>query len=325
MLEITESEIIKKLKEQISKDYILTIDFGYTNFAIEKWWQNQDKNKSFHLLKLSLISVIISNLKQEDLNNCEKLGKNNIVGVCITNLFKKDDEKLSLLVHEALSDLFRLQDINYEYEEHKALYLKLSGVSYSEWGNGSGEISPHSDDLYEDTDTNFLSLTTCRDETKTPTSVLFPRDLLKDFSDNELYILLNMQVKFISGKNVAIQKTKQRKLIEYCNDEGFHFAFDFRIDNDNGPRMVAVDPKNNYLIDKMRKNISKSTPIKSMALTGTFLIIVNAKVMHARKQLNINKNFFKLYSESSISNAPRLFFRSKGPKILYPQCEKLIA
>src|SRR5690606_1368859 len=102
-------------------------------------------------------------------------------------------------VHEALADLFHLTDIKYDYEEHKALYLKPSAEKYREWGNGHGDITPHSDDLYENLNVDYLALTVCRDVTKTPTAYYFPSDLLCDLSDEEVHELLTMQAMFISG------------------------------------------------------------------------------------------------------------------------------
>jgi hypothetical protein len=220
---------------------------------------------------------------------------------------------LARIVHETISDLFGLNDIKYPYEDHKNIYLKPGGENYRDWGNGFGEITPHSDDLYEDLNTDFLSLTVCRDNTNTPTEIYFPKDVLFNFDDEEIARLFDLKVKFISGKNVAIQKSRERNIIEYSPVGGFKFYLDFRIDTDVGERMVPVNSKNTSLIEKMRRNILSCVPEKSATKTGTFTIVANYKVLHARAEMQIDRAIaIKIANQKDYSFAPRLLFRNKG-------------
>ncbi|WP_143531333.1 hypothetical protein [Rodentibacter rarus] len=221
---------------------------------------------------------------------------------------------MSLLVHESLSDIFNLMDIKYPYEDHKALFLKKSAHEISEWGNGSGDISLHSDDLYEDISSDYLSLTTCRDLSNTPTSYLQSKDILDLLTDNELDILLNIEANFISGKNVNGLKLKKARIVEPCKERGFLSRLDFRIDNVNGQRMtIANDTPSKEEIFVFEKLFEIAKNIKSHAIDnrlGTFLIIDNYKVLHARSSV-------KHYPSSGYDHpkdAFRLLYRSKGPR-----------
>lgn len=195
-------------------------------------------------LKTQLINIFLTYLHTEDIFHFDKVGMTNGgAAVCIKNVFSLDSPKLAITVHEALADLFHLTDIKYEYEEHKALFLKPSAEKYREWGNGHGDITPHSDDLYENLNVDYLALTVCRDITKTPTSYYFPSDLLCELNDEEIGELLTMQAVFISGKNVSGLKERVRHVVECSDLYGFHFSLDFRIDSQNGERMRAINGK----------------------------------------------------------------------------------
>lgn len=308
---------ISFFKESISQEKVINLNFEYLSGLIEDCWDDI-KNLTPIYAKFQLIHLLLNNIRSNDLFYFDKLGTNNISAVCITNIFNKDCHKLSLVVHEAFSELFSLNDIKYPYEEHKKLYLKPNGMRYKDWGNGYGEITPHSDDLYEDLDVDFLSLTVCRDETNTPTIFYFPRDILHNFTDTELLRLFEMRVKFISGKNVEILKTKERNIIIYDPDQGYKFFLDFRVDSDIGERMLPVKSVDKALIDKMRDNVLSCPYISSEARAGTFLIIANHKILHARAQMQISR---KIATKSAryihYSSTPRLLYRSKGQDSKY--------
>lgn len=238
--------------------------------------------------------------------------------ICIKNIFKKDCPKLSLTVHEALSELFHLTDIQYEYEEHKTLHLKYSATDYKDWGSGYGEITPHSDDLYENLNVDYLSLTICRDNTKTPTKCFFPKEILRNFSDDELFRLKNVKANFKSGKNVDILIQRIRNVLEYSEKYGFRFFLDFRVDNITGKRMVACNMEDQFLFDKMSEAIEDCPYETSIPETGTFFIVANYKVLHARAQMGIEKKIAIQFSQTpSLINTPRLLYRSKGPRKEY--------
>ncbi|MCE2706750.1 MAG: hypothetical protein LW807_06715 [Proteobacteria bacterium] len=303
------------IREELNKENVITLDFEYLTEKIEKWWFYRNITFSNHLLKLQLISLLLDNFKNEHIKYFDKLGRNYISAICITNVFSVDNYILALIVHEAMCEIFHLNDIKYNYEDHKALFLKPTGENYRDWGNGYGEITPHSDDLYEETPTDFLALTVCRDITKTPTSCYLPKDLLTNFNDDEISCMLDMKVKFISGKNVQIVKQLERNIIEYDKINGVRMFMDFRVDNHTGERMIAMNPKYQKIIDKMRDKILECKPIYSVPETGTFLIIANYKVLHARAILNMNKSLAREVSLNPNFNiTPRLLYRSKGSR-----------
>jgi hypothetical protein len=203
---------IAELRSEISKERIVFLDFQYLCSEVEGWWERQDKNQVENALKAQLITLILQHTNSEDRSYFDKVGMSNIAGVSIINIFQKDDHRLALIVHEALSEIFHLRDIEYAYEEHKTLFLKPKGENYKDWGSGYGAIAPHSDDLYEDIDTDYLSLTVCRDLTKTPTHFYFPKDIISNFDDDELSRLLDVRCLFTSGKNVQLKKEGKESL-----------------------------------------------------------------------------------------------------------------
>lgn len=155
------------IRNEINKEYLLTLDFSYLTKLVESWWKKTEKSYQFHILKIQFQNLLINNIKKEDFYYFDKIGlaKYHISAICIKNIFNTASRKLAFVAHEAISELLHLNDLKYPYEEHKLLYLKPEGIKYEEWGNGLGKITPHSDDLYEKIDTDFLSLTTCSEET----------------------------------------------------------------------------------------------------------------------------------------------------------------
>ncbi|WP_237886822.1 hypothetical protein [Pseudomonas sp. PGPR40] len=304
-------------REKISKEKTITLDFGYLTGVVESWW-NKNNHQETHILKTQLVNLFLTYLRAEDTFYFDKVGlANGCAAVCIKNVFSLDSPKLALTVHEALADLFHLTDIKYEYEEHKALYLKPFAEKYREWGNGHGDITPHSDDLYENLNVDYLALTVCRDITKTPTAYYFPCDLLCDLNDEEMHELLTMQATFISGKNVSGLKKRVRHVVKFSELYGFNFSLDFRIDSENGERMRATDG-GQHVLDKIRAGLPNARCHVSTAETGTFLIVANHKILHARPMLNIDASEAREQAHTSTFNTtPRLLFRSKGPRKHY--------
>ena len=314
-------------REKISKEKTIILDFSYLTGVIESWWK-KNNNQDTHVLKIQLVNLFLTYLRTEDTFHFDKVGLANggAAAVCIKNVFSLDSPKLALTVHEALADLFHLTDIKYEYEEHKALYLKPSAEKYREWGSGHGDITPHSDDLYENLNVDYLALTVCRDITKTPTAYYFPGDLICELNDEEIRELLTMQAVFVSGKNVSGLKERVRHVVEFSDIYGFQFALDFRIDSQNGERMRAING-GQHVLDKIRAGLPNAKNHVSTAETGTFLIVANHKILHARPMLNIDANEVRQQANTSTFNTtPRLLFRSKGPrKQYYPLDETTVS
>jgi hypothetical protein len=304
---------LQHFKNSINNEHIISLNFDYLSPFVEIWWAAHNRSTPLHIAKFQLISLILENCNEQHRHYFDKLGTPGISAVCVNNIFKNDCPQLSLVVHEALSELFALTDIKYPYEEHKNLYLKPGGEYYKDWGNGYGEITPHSDDLYEDIDADFLSLTVCRDQTKTPTVFYFPKDILHNFTDAELLRLLKLKAKFISGKNVGILKTRERHVIELNEKQGYKFHLDFRVDTDIGERMLPLNYQDKLLLDKMRANIATCPYKESTPKTGSFLIVANHKILHARGQMRMDRRLAsKLAKKSDFFSTPRLLYRSKG-------------
>jgi hypothetical protein len=301
------------IRKQISNYQIINIDFSYLATKIEAWWRDRDRKLSNSALKFQLINLIISEINDEHAICFEVLGIENIAGITINNIFNKDDPLLGLVVHEALADMFHLSDILYPYEQHKFLYLQSGGDKYKNWGGGSGEIDPHSDDLYEDINTALLALTVCRDQYQQPTLVYLHSDIIKLLNDDELLLLAQMQARFISGKNVSIQKTRVRNIMAQDARYGYQIALDFRIDEQKGARMSALGRLEQQVLDKIKNNINDLQANQVNSQTGTFTILDNYKALHARSNLGYSKEQINQFTgKISAYNTPRLLYRSKG-------------
>lgn len=303
------------IRQVIQQENVINLDLSYLSPKIELWWCLNKDNSLTHLSKLSLISLILSNIKPDDAFYFDKVGMNGVSGVCATGIFDNDDFRLAHVAHEALSEIFFLKDIEYSYEDHKALFLKPGAEKYRDWGNGYGEITPHSDDLYEDLPTDILALTVCRDLTNTPTRCYMMKDVFKYLLDSDIETLMISHAIFKSGKNVTGHKQRERPLLEYSAELGVQVNLDFRIDTDRGERMVPIGIECEQVIKKLRDTILDCEPVFSVSKTGTFFAVANNKVLHARSVMNLDKSTVELISKtSSFSNTPRLLYRSKGPR-----------
>lgn len=304
---------LHSIRKHIADYQIINIDFSYLATKIEAWWQDRDRKLNNSALKFQLINLIMSEINDDHKACFEVLGMGNIAGITINNIFHKDDPLLGLIVHEALSDMFHLSDILYPYEQHKFLYLQSGGANYKNWGGGSGEIDPHSDDLYEDINTALLALTVCRDQYQQPTLVYLHSDIIKLLNDDELLLLAQMQARFISGKNVSIQKTRVRNIMTQDTRYGYQIALDFRIDEQKGARMSALGRFEQQVLDKIKNNIQDVHAHPVISQTGTFTILDSYKALHARSNLRYsNEQITQFTSKISAYTTPRLLYRSKG-------------
>jgi hypothetical protein len=307
------------IRSHLMKEAVVRLDMGYLSHSLHDWY-----NKQTHSLDLApivyiqnLMTLLLAQINKDDLQLLRQVGyQNGPAALILESLFlEKMPSPMVYLIHESLSSIAGLLDIQYPYESHKLLYLKNSTVKYKEWGNGLGDISPHSDDLYESVSADLLSLTVARDDTQTPTDFYLASDLLLTLTDDDLEQCFNLNYSFISGKNVDGLKQNKRKLLAYSDDYGFECAIDFRTDQDNGARMRAMDDASAIVLNKLKKSLSSIPKYATNALPGTMVILANKKVLHARSELH---QHCSLDASQSLTpqSAPRLLFRSKGPRYL---------
>jgi len=303
------------IRQFIQQEKIILLDLSYIAEKIEHWWTDNKHGTYTHLTKLSLIGVIQSNIKPDDYYYFDKVGMNGISGVCVTGVFDIDDFRLAHIVHEALSEFFLLKDIDNSHESHKSIFLKTDAEKYSNWSCGYGEIMPHSEGLYDSASPDIVALTVCRDLTNTPTYCYMMKDIFEDISDVELEVLLNSRAKFTSGRNTSGCKECIRPILEVSEQSGVIMNLDFRIDINNGSRMLPIGNKSGEIINKLRETFLNCKPFHPSTNAGTFLAIANNKVLHARPRINLDKKLAELASQTStFTNTPRLLYRSKGPR-----------
>ena len=305
------------IRSEIEKEQIVSVDLSYLADGVEAWYRNVDKKKHTEQLKTELKHYLFDNLQAKHLAYTTMLGMrgHGIAGVCLTNIFSTADVQLAYLVHEAISDIFYINDIIYPYDNHKALYLKNTGRQFKEWGNGLGEITPHIDDPYEALSADLLSLTICRNISGINTRCYFPKDLLAILNEEELNRLTNMTATFISGKNIdAFVKHHEQAIVNVDDRNGITFNLDFRVDDVNGKRMLVDDPNDEKIIEKLRNHLPKCNYFAPDLTTGACLIIANKKLLHGRSKLEVVE---ELPDNITVFNAPRLIFRSKGPRRRY--------
>lgn len=330
-----------RIRSSAAREDLIMIDASefHLDEEIERWWQDQEISDGrataiehdFRARNSQLMegceALIAKNFPEEHRWLFDKIAEHRgerdkvVAATCITNLFHTPDERLARIVHEALSDLFYLKDIKYPYENHKALYIKPEGLNVRAWGNGKGDITPHSDDLYEETATTLLSLTVAKDETKTPTLFYQTKHILEGLDDAEIIRLRGMKAKFISGKNVeGVVKANYRQVLGYDEaKDDVTMAMDFRVDDKVGARMMLEGRmclrSDSAIMTKIQDNLGNIDPIHSVPVTGTFLIVANMKGLHARQEIEINEEQIARVLTGNIENAVRLLYRSKGPKI----------
>jgi len=306
-----------KIRKSSEKETVEIIDCSYMAETIDKWWEKPENEETSTETKIKQLSALLQTKLHSDHEILfAKVGRvgHYLSGAVMTGLFTIPNKELALIVHESLSNLFGLQDIKYPYEDHKMLYIKPEGLNYKEWGNGKGEITPHSDDLYEKIDTDLLALTVAIDKTKTPTQFFQAKDILKIINDEELEDLQKIEADFISGKNVSGLKTKTRKIVDYDseNDET-KIALDFRIDKNTGQRMIPRLRSQQALLKKIENGLTDCAHISSVPETGTFMIFANLKGLHARTEIHLEESYVQGIMIDPVKYSPRTLFRSKGP------------
>ncbi len=304
--------LVKKIREEAEKEKVVTLDCAYMKPFIEEWWAKSKHNISIET-KEQLKNLLLEKFKNEEPFKLNKVGvKEHYISVIfMLGLFSKDDPDLAYLVHEALSDLAQIKDIKYPYEEHKKIFIQPEGFEINDWGKGAGAISPHCDDLYEETDTDLLSLTTCRDKLKVSTLLFMANQIFKNLTDSEIDRLTKMMPLFSSGKNVSDRVIeKKRSALTYKNDS-FFMALDYRMDGSNRDRMRVEDEQDLSVLRKIKTYLTSDSALKAESEVGNFVVLSNTKVLHAREAINAVKKLCSL----DLDITPRLLFRSKGPRV----------
>lgn len=116
-----------------------------------------------------------------------------------------------------------------------------------------------------------------------------------------------------SPTSLQLAKFELANLILKKAHPGFKFYLDFRIDTEAGERMIPINPDDRNLIEKMRLAITACRKEKSISHTGTFTIVANFKVLHARAEMHIDRDLaIEIANTKDYSLAPRLLFRNKG-------------
>jgi hypothetical protein len=303
------------IRAEIAKEQVVELDFGYLSGKTFEVFEAV-KQLPFQAIKLHFISFFLQNIQPEHLEKIISIGQNYISGIQITNIFNRPIPEFGHAVHEALCDVIGLRDIKYSYEEHKVLFLKKDGVDIANWGHGYLEITPHQDDLYEDLNCDLLALTYVKDSTQTPTNLFLTKDILEGLSDSEIDELLNSSAIFKSGKNINGFKQKTRAIISQSQTNGIDISFDFRIDVNSGKRMTVQGEALELILEKVLQNIYNKISFQAKPATGTFVAVVNSKVLHARSKLQMTKEEAELIQDN-FETIPRLLYRSKGQACRY--------
>jgi len=305
--------LIKKIRQEAEKEKVIALDCSYMKPFIEEWWKKSNHDFKSIETKEELKSLLIDKFKNEEHLKLSRVGLKDyyISVIFIVGLFSKDDPDLAYLVHETLSDLAQINDIKYPYEDHKKIFIKPEGFEIGDWGNGAGAISPHCDDLYEKTDTDLLSLTTCRDKLKVSTLLFLADQIFKNLSDSEMDRLTKMIPLFSSGKNVNDRVIEKKRPVLSCKNNSFFMALDYRMDENRGDRMQIQDEQDLALLRKIKTYLTSENALKAESEVGNFVILSNTKVLHAREAINAVKELCSL----DVDATPRLLFRSKGPRL----------
>ncbi len=299
----------KILRNEFSKEQIARLNMSYLGSKIDKWWFSQKDTHKNPFLGYSLLELIYKNILPEHLKQIQSVGMadHKTAAVFMEYLFSQPDRCLALLVHETMAKIFGLIDVKYPYEDHKELYPSKLGEGAFDWGKGLGMIRPHSDDIYENRDINFMGLTVCRDTSSTPTWFWLLKDVVSCLTDLELGRLALSEATFFSGTNVEGTCLKSTKpILRFDETEGPTLRLDFRIDSRVGPRMQVEDVEVQQILLKMRNGLKSLKPIASNPSCGSVSFLANLKILHGRSELNP----VMLYEGES----SRILFRSKGIK-----------
>ena len=173
---------LETLNKFIEEAYVKVVD---ANNLLPKLYKAYMDNchKTPKEIKNIIQNTLLSNIAILDVIKEFSLKNSKAVAVNILNC-ANDNFDFSYLVHESLCDLFGLVDIERLYEKHKIIAPIYS--SQDEWGKGSGKISPHVDDLYEEMPTPLLALMVAKDDIGIPTKFCLPKDIFKVGGDNAI-------------------------------------------------------------------------------------------------------------------------------------------
>ncbi|MES2770269.1 MAG: hypothetical protein V4596_14090 [Bdellovibrionota bacterium] len=297
------------LRREFQKEQIKRLNLSYLSSGIDQWWDEGGSTLKSEVALAKLYTLIIETLKSEDLEIIQSVGCDNkkISAVFMEYIFNIPSKELAQLVHEAMSKIGGIIDIKYPYEEHKELFPKQNDSLASDWGKGLGIIRPHSDDLYEPRDINIMSLTVCKDTSKTPTWFWQIKDVIASITNEELGVLALAEANFYSGTNVeGLTLENKKPILRQDKVEGLGLRLDFRVDDSIGPRMRFEDENIKNIITKIREGFKTIKPLSANPSTGSVSILSNFKVLHGRSSLNP----MMLYEGES----SRILYRSKGIK-----------
>lgn len=305
--------LINKIREEAGKEKVITLDCTYMKPIIEEWWNKSKHNANKSEVKEEFKNLLLNKFENDEQIKLSRVGvKEHYISVIfMLGLFSNDDPGLAYLVHEVLSDLAQVNDIKYLYEDHKKIFIKPEGFRIGDWGNGAGAINPHCDDLYEDIDTDLLSLTTCRDKLKVSTLLFMADKIFKNLSDSEMDRLTKIIPLFSSGKNVNNIVIEKKRPVLTCKNNNFFMALDYRVDENRGDRMRVEDEQDLAILRKIKTHLTSDNALRAESEVGNFVILSNTKVLHAREAINAVKELCSL----DLDTTPRLLFRSKGPRL----------
>jgi hypothetical protein len=189
--DVSHLEIIGSLlRKELQKHRVVRKDMSYLGLMIEDWWaqlSNKDcSNRNINQLR----QFIEKNLLPQELVVIRSIGleTSGVVGVLYENLFNTEDRNLAFLVHEAMTHIAGVLDIQYPYEDHKEIFPKQDQGIVTDWDKGYGIIRPHSDGIYEGRDISGICLTVCKDISATPTWFWFQKDIVKELTDDDLRV-----------------------------------------------------------------------------------------------------------------------------------------
>ncbi len=111
-----ENILAQKIRKSAAQERLVQIDCAYVQDDVENWWsQNQETEKDDESLKQELIELLETSLEEKDKDLFSKIARDGefISSICLTGLFRTTDSRLGYIVHEAMSNLFDLNDIKY--------------------------------------------------------------------------------------------------------------------------------------------------------------------------------------------------------------------
>lgn len=295
------------LSAEFCKETVYRYDLSYLGAKVDRWWIENKSIEQKEIVLSSLHHLLLDNIKDEHLKSIKNVGLSGsgIAAVLLEYMFNQDSKELALFVHEAMAKIAGIVDIKYPYEEHKELFPKEQDGVASDWGKGLGIIRPHSDDLYEERDINLMSITVCKDITRTPTWFWLLKDVVGRLTDEELGYFALSEATYYSGTNVEGRSIQKKKpILRIDASEGLALRLDFRIDDSVGPRMRIENKKIFQIFEKMRVGLRLIRPYASNPSTGSVGILANFKILHGRSYLNP----VMLYEGES----SRILYRSKG-------------